>query len=266
MSWLRGSRRILTGPSFFSRRGPDYGPLRGRPLAGRHPRRPTAGAGVARLGIRRREGCRAGENPRWLLQPQRLLRRSGRHPATMPAGWSSGTSAGASTSKLRTSSWRGSAAHSGARLRGAHGTRRRLPGSGRGGRACPSSRGSTGPTGGPERRVIPKNMVGARPVERRVRLPRSCSRPPQSAHPGRDSRRPDRVRGTRATAILARTATGEQRVRAGSGGPGRGRVHVAWILQRSGIGPEDELARLGAPTVVPLPGVGQNLLEHPGHV
>jgi choline dehydrogenase len=35
------------------------------------------------------------------------------------------------------------------------------------------------------------------------------------------------------------------------------------ILQRSGIGPEDELARLGVPAAVPLPGVGQNLLDHP---
>jgi choline dehydrogenase len=35
------------------------------------------------------------------------------------------------------------------------------------------------------------------------------------------------------------------------------------ILQRSGIGPENDVARLRAPTVVPLPGVGQNLLEHP---
>jgi choline dehydrogenase len=35
------------------------------------------------------------------------------------------------------------------------------------------------------------------------------------------------------------------------------------ILQRSGIGPPDELERLGVDRVVDLPGVGTNLLDHP---
>jgi choline dehydrogenase len=35
------------------------------------------------------------------------------------------------------------------------------------------------------------------------------------------------------------------------------------ILQRSGIGPADELDRLGIEVVLPLPGVGRNLREHP---
>jgi choline dehydrogenase len=36
------------------------------------------------------------------------------------------------------------------------------------------------------------------------------------------------------------------------------------ILMRSGIGPPDALQRLGIPVHVPLPGVGENLHDHPG--
>jgi choline dehydrogenase-like flavoprotein len=35
------------------------------------------------------------------------------------------------------------------------------------------------------------------------------------------------------------------------------------ILLRSGIGPKDELAKVGIQSVVDLPGVGKNLLDHP---
>jgi choline dehydrogenase len=38
------------------------------------------------------------------------------------------------------------------------------------------------------------------------------------------------------------------------------------ILQRSGIGPPDWLRALGLPRVHPLPGVGANLMDHPGTV
>ena len=69
--------------------------------------------------------------------------------------------------------------------------------------------------------------------------------------------------GTRATAIIARTAAGEQRVRADLVVLAAGAYMSPAILQRSGIGPGNDIARLGAPTVVPLPGVGQDLLEHP---
>ena len=69
--------------------------------------------------------------------------------------------------------------------------------------------------------------------------------------------------GTRATAIIARTAAGEQRVRADMVVLAAGAYMSPAILQRSGIGPKNVIARLGAPTVVPLAGVGQDLLEHP---
>ena len=35
------------------------------------------------------------------------------------------------------------------------------------------------------------------------------------------------------------------------------------VLLRSGLGPADELARLGIPVAVDLPGVGRNLADHP---
>ena len=69
--------------------------------------------------------------------------------------------------------------------------------------------------------------------------------------------------GTRATAIIARTAAGEQRVRTDLVVLAAGAYMSPAILQRSGIGPGNDIARLGAPTVVPLPGVGQDLHEHP---
>ena len=123
--------------------------------------------------------------------------------------------------------------------------------------------GLNGPDWGPGAARVPKNMVGAvrwnaafaylDPVRDRSNLRI------------RDEILVERVEfeGSRATAILARTATGEQRVRAGLVVLAAGAYMSPAILQRSGIGPEDGLAGLGAPTVVPLPGVGQNLLEHP---
>jgi choline dehydrogenase len=69
--------------------------------------------------------------------------------------------------------------------------------------------------------------------------------------------------GMRATAIIARTAAGEQRVRADLIVLAAGAYMSPAILQRSGIGAEDDVIRLGAQTVVSLPGVGQGLLEHP---
>lgn len=42
-----------------------------------------------------------------------------------------------------------------------------------------------------------------------------------------------------------------------------GAIHSPALLLRSGIGPEDELSRLGIPIVLPLKGVGRNLQNHP---
>jgi 5-(hydroxymethyl)furfural/furfural oxidase len=42
-----------------------------------------------------------------------------------------------------------------------------------------------------------------------------------------------------------------------------GAVHTPALLMRSGVGPGDELARLGIPVVADRRGVGRNLMEHP---
>lgn len=43
-----------------------------------------------------------------------------------------------------------------------------------------------------------------------------------------------------------------------------GAIHTPELLLRSGVGPPAELTRLGVPVVVPSPGVGHQLLDHPG--
>src|SRR5258708_15839558 len=42
-----------------------------------------------------------------------------------------------------------------------------------------------------------------------------------------------------------------------------GAIHTPRLLLLSGIGPQDDLDRLGIDTVVDLPGVGRNLQDHP---
>jgi 5-(hydroxymethyl)furfural/furfural oxidase len=42
-----------------------------------------------------------------------------------------------------------------------------------------------------------------------------------------------------------------------------GAIHTPALLMRSGVGPADELGRLGIPVVAALAGVGRNLMEHP---
>jgi len=44
-----------------------------------------------------------------------------------------------------------------------------------------------------------------------------------------------------------------------------GALHTPGILLRSGVGPRDELARLGVHEVAHVPGVGARLLDHPGY-
>ncbi len=127
----------------------------------------------------------------------------------------------------------------------------------------PVLEGLNGPDWGPGAARVPKNMVGA------VRWNAAFA----YLDPVRD--RPnlriqgetlvDRVEleGTRAAAIIARTAASEQRVRADLVVLAAGAYMSPAILQRSGIGPEDEAARLGISVLSPLPGVGQDLIEHP---
>ncbi|MFE7566144.1 GMC family oxidoreductase [Streptomyces sp. NPDC057539] len=74
--------------------------------------------------------------------------------------------------------------------------------------------------------------------------------------------------GTRATGVRVRTADGEERliearrevlVCAGA-------VDTPRLLLHSGIGPRADLEKLGIPVVHDLPGVGENLLDHPESV
>jgi len=69
--------------------------------------------------------------------------------------------------------------------------------------------------------------------------------------------------GTRATAVMTRASGGERRVGAGTVILSAGTYLSPAVLLRSGIGPPKELARLGVPVVVPLAGVGENLMDHP---
>ncbi len=41
-----------------------------------------------------------------------------------------------------------------------------------------------------------------------------------------------------------------------------GAIFSPYLLLKSGIGPKDELARHGIPTIMDLPGVGKNLQNH----
>lgn len=124
-----------------------------------------------------------------------------------------------------------------------------------------------GPGWGPGAARIPKNMVGTTrwnaafayldPVRARPNLRIQAET------------LVDRIvlEGTRPTAIIAHTAEGEQRVRVNLVVLAAGAYMSPAILQRSGIGPEEELARLGVPAVAPLPGfapfVGRELVPGP---
>jgi choline dehydrogenase len=72
----------------------------------------------------------------------------------------------------------------------------------------------------------------------------------------------DRVRfdGERATGVI--TSTGEE-IDAGLVVVAAGAYFTPGILNRSGYGSEDDLNALGIPVRQALPGVGQNLLDHP---
>ncbi|MGP3928121.1 GMC family oxidoreductase [Streptomyces sp. 8N616] len=74
--------------------------------------------------------------------------------------------------------------------------------------------------------------------------------------------------GTRATGVHVRTKDGEEILV----GAGRevlvcaGAVDTPRLLMHSGIGPKRDLEALGIPVVHDLPGVGENLLDHPESV
>jgi choline dehydrogenase len=120
-----------------------------------------------------------------------------------------------------------------------------------------------GPDWGPGAARIPKNMVGVVRWNAAFAYLDPVRHRPNLRVQGETLVDRVELEGTRAAAIVARTAAGEQRVCADLVVLTAGAYMSPAILQRSGIGAEGDLAGFGAPTVVPLPGVGQNLLEHP---
>ena len=69
--------------------------------------------------------------------------------------------------------------------------------------------------------------------------------------------------GTRVTGVVIERA-GEKQDRRGARGGGVGRRHsFADVVLRSGIGPADELRKLGIAVVADRPGVGRNYQNHP---
>lgn len=71
------------------------------------------------------------------------------------------------------------------------------------------------------------------------------------------------VRGERATAVEIVRAGRAETVAAGTVVLASGAYGNPPVLMRSGIGPEHVLHKLGAPVVLPLAGVGENLIDHP---
>ncbi len=67
----------------------------------------------------------------------------------------------------------------------------------------------------------------------------------------------------RVTGVSVRTGCGPVVVRAGETILSAGALHSPAMLLRAGIGPGDELQRLGIAVVADRPGVGRNLQEHP---
>lgn len=63
--------------------------------------------------------------------------------------------------------------------------------------------------------------------------------------------------------VVGRRGTGAVRVEADRAVLAAGTYGTPAILLRSGVGDPDQLARAGVPVVLPLPGVGRNLHDHP---
>ena len=70
------------------------------------------------------------------------------------------------------------------------------------------------------------------------------------------------IDGGRARGVEISDRGGARRVAAGAVVLAAGVYHTPQLLQLSGIGPEEELERLGVPVVVPLGGVGENYRDH----
>jgi 5-(hydroxymethyl)furfural/furfural oxidase len=68
----------------------------------------------------------------------------------------------------------------------------------------------------------------------------------------------------RAAGVMVATKRGIECFRAKEIIISAGAVHSPTLLMRSGVGPAGQLAALGIPVVADLPGVGENLRDHPG--
>jgi choline dehydrogenase len=71
-------------------------------------------------------------------------------------------------------------------------------------------------------------------------------------------------RGNRAVALIGADESGPHEIRAHRFALCAGVYGSPAILMRSGIGPARSLAELGIPVLIPSPGVGRNLHDHPG--
>ena len=69
--------------------------------------------------------------------------------------------------------------------------------------------------------------------------------------------------GTRCIGVNVRTKAARQVISARETVVSAGAIHSPTLLMRSGVGPARQLAELGVSVVHDLPGVGQNLHEHP---
>ena len=67
----------------------------------------------------------------------------------------------------------------------------------------------------------------------------------------------------RATGVVVRTDTGTETIRAGEIILASGAVGSPHLLLLSGVGPADELRRLGIPVASDVPGVGEGVRDHP---
>lgn len=69
--------------------------------------------------------------------------------------------------------------------------------------------------------------------------------------------------GRRAVGVRVRGPEGWTEIHGGRVLLCAGAIHSPAVLLRSGVGPADDLRRLGIPVVAHLPGVGRNLADHP---
>ena len=114
-----------------------------------------------------------------------------------------------------------------------------------------TQRAWAGTRGGPD----PQEHGRHDPLERRIRLPRSSTSAAQPEDSGGNAGRPHRPRGdatNRNSSPTLQKASSE--CASTSWWSAAGAYMSPAILQRSGIGPEEELAGLGVPVVAPLPG------------